>query len=190
MITKLNSNLLDVTIHFTDNEHYYSYSVSEIYDPAKKDYFDRFFNFDPIVCDVTCKNDLVDTVVHDYLHNDYIFDIIENLNNLAEGETEDQFVEQLELLHVYYKCVDSPEIKSACECVEDQNYIQINDCWTDQDLGIALASERGLLHQLEKISTEDTCFENYFDFDAYGRDCRIIEDWQKCNGSYWKFWEN
>lgn len=33
---KLNTNLLDVTIHFTDNEHYYSYSISEIYDPAKK----------------------------------------------------------------------------------------------------------------------------------------------------------
>ena len=189
MITKLNSNLLDVTVHFTDNVNYYSYSISEIYDPAKKDYFDRFFNFDPIVCDVTCKNDLVSTVIHDYLDSDYIFDIIENLNELADGKTEDQFLEKLELLHVYYKCVDSPEIKSACECVEDQNYIQINDCWTDQDLGIALASERGLLHQLEKISTEDTCFENYFDFDAYGRDCRIVEDWQKYNGSYWHFGE-
>ena len=98
-------------------------------------------------------------------------------------------MDKLELLHVYYKCVDSPEIKAACECVEDQNYIQISDCWTDQDLGIALASERGLLHQLEKISTEDTCFENYFDFDAYGRDCRIVEDWQKYNGSYWHFGE-
>ena len=75
-----------------------------------------------------------------------IFEIIENLNNLADGKTEDQFMDELELLHVYYKCVDSPEIKSACECVEDQNYIQISDCWTDQDLGIALASERGLLH--------------------------------------------
>ena len=190
MITKLNSNLLDVTVHFTDNVQYYSYSISEIYDPAKKDYFERFFNYDPIVCDVTCKNDLVSTVIHDYLDSDYIFDIIENLNELADGKTEDQFMDKLELLHVYYKCVDSPEIKSACECVEDQNYIQISDCWTDQDLGIALASERGLLHQLEKISTEDTCFENYFDFDAYGRDCRIVEDWQKYNGSYWKFWEN
>ena len=111
------------------------------------------------------------------------------MNELADGKTEDQFLEKLELLHVYYKCVDSPEIKAACECVEDQNYIQISDCWTDQDLGIALASERGLLHQLEKISTEDTCFENYFDFDAYGRDCRIVEDWQKYNGSYWHFGE-
>lgn len=187
---ELKTNLLDVTVHFTDNVNYYSYTISEIYDPAKKDYFERFFNYDPIVCDVTCKNDLVSSVIHDYLYSDYIFDIIENLNNLADGETEDQFMDKLELLHVYYKCVDSLEIKSACECVEDQNYIQISDCWTDQDLGIALASERGLLHQLEKISTEDTCFENYFDFDAYGRDCRINEDWHKYDGSYWKFWEN
>ena len=79
MITKLNSNLLDVTVHFTDNVNYYSYSISEIYDPKKADFFKQFFNYDPIVCDVTCKNDLVDTVIHDYLHSDYIFDIIENL---------------------------------------------------------------------------------------------------------------
>ena len=189
MITKLNSNLLDVTIHFTDNEHYYSYSISEIYDPAKKDYFDRFFNFDPIVCDVTCKNDLVSTVIHDYLHNDYIFDIIENLNNLADGKTEDQFVEQLELLHVYYKCVDSPEIKSACECVEDQNYIQINDCFNEQDLGVVLAYERGIFSDLERVNS-DIDFENYFDFAQYGEDCRINEDWQFYNGSCWHFWEN
>ena len=189
MITKLNSNLLDVTVHFTDNVQYYSYSISEIYDPAKKDYFERFFNFDPIVCDVTCKNDLVSTVIHDYLDSDYIFDIIENLNNLADGKTEDQFLDELELLHVYYKCVDSPEIKSACECVEDQNYIQINDCFNEQDLGIALAYERGIFSDLERVNS-DIDFENYFDFSRYGEDCQINEDWQYYNGSYWKFLEN
>lgn len=185
MITKLNSNLLDVTVHFTDNVNYYSYSISEIYDPAKKDYFDRFFNFDPIVCDVTCKNDLVSTVIHDYLHSDYIFDIIENLNDLADGE-EDQFMDELELLHVYYKCVDSPEIKSACECVENQNYIQINDCFNERDLGIALAYERGIFSDLERVNS-DIDFENYFDFSRYGEDCRLLEDWQYYDGSYWKF---
>ena len=187
MITKLNSNLLDVTVHFTDNVQYYSYSISEIYDPAKKDYFDRFFNYAPIVCDVTCKNDLVDTVIHDYLHSDYIFDIIENLNNLADGKTEDQFLDILELLHVYYKCVDSPEIKAACECVEDQNYIQINDCFNEQDLGIALAYERGIFSDLERVNS-DIDFENYFDFSRYGEDCRINEDWQYYDGSFWHFW--
>ena len=189
MITKLNSNLLDVTVHFTDNVQYYSYSISEIYDPAKKDYFERFFNFDPIVCDVTCKNDLVSTVIHDYLDSDYIFEIIENLNELADGKTEDQFMDKLELLHVYYKCVDSPEIKAACECVEDQNYIQINDCFNEQDLGIALAYERGIFSDLERVNS-DIDFENYFDFSRYGEDCQINEDWQYYNGSYWKFWEN
>ena len=178
MITKLNSNLLDVTVHFTDNVQYYSYSISEIYDPAKKDYFERFFNFDPIVCDVTCKNDLVSTVIHDYLDSDYIFDIIENLNNLADGKTEDQFLDELELLHVYYK-----------ECVEDQNYIQINDCFNEQDLGIALAYERGIFSDLERVNS-DIDFENYFDFSRYGEDCQINEDWQYYNGSYWKFLEN
>ena len=180
---------MDVTVHFTDNVQYYSYSISEIYDPAKKDYFERFFNFDPIVCDVTCKNDLVSTVIHDYLDSDYIFDIIENLNNLADGKTEDQFLDELELLHVYYKCVDSPEIKSACECVEDQNYIQINDCFNEQDLGIALAYERGIFSDLERVNS-DIDFENYFDFSRYGEDCQINEDWQYYNGSYWKFLEN
>ena len=74
---KLNSNLLDVTIHFTDNEDYYSYTISEIYDPSKADFFKQFFNYDPIVCDVTCKNDLVSGVIHDYLDSDYIFEILE-----------------------------------------------------------------------------------------------------------------
>jgi len=189
MITKLNSKLLDVTVHFTDNEHYYSYSISEIYDPKKADFFKQFFNYDPIVCDVTCKNDLVSTVIHDYLHSDYIFDIIENLNELADGKTEDQFVEQLELLHVYYKCVDAPEIKSACECVEDQNYIQIDDCFNEQDLGVALAYERGIFSDLEHIDS-DIDFENYFNFARYGEDCRINEDWQYYNGSYWHFWND
>ena len=85
-------------------------------------------------------------------HSDYIFDIIENLNELADGKTEDQFLDVLELLHVYYKCVDSPEIKSACECVEDQNYIQINDCLDERDLGVALAYERGIFSDLERVS--------------------------------------
>ena len=152
---RLNTNLLDVTIHFTDNEHYYNYSVSEIYDPAKKDYFERFFNFDPIVCDVTCKNDLVSTVIHDYIDSDYIFEIIESLNNLAEGETEAQFLEKLEVLHAYYKCVDSPEIKSACECVEEQNYMRLNDCYTEQDLGVALAYERGIFNELNHVNTDN-----------------------------------
>lgn len=186
---KLNNLLLDVTIHFTDNEYYYSYSISEIYDPTKADFFKQFFNYDPIVCDVTCNNELVSTVIHDYLHNDYIFDIIENLNNLAEGKTEDQFMSELEVLHAYYECVDSPEIKSACECVEDQNYIQLNDCYTEQDLGIALAYERGIFNDLNHLNT-NIDFESYFDFSAYGRDCRITEDWQYYNGSYWKFWND
>jgi len=183
---RLNTNLLDVTIHFTDNEHYYSYTVSEIYDPKKADFFKQFFNYDPIVCDVTCSNDLVSTVIHDYLNNDYIFDIIENLNNLAEGKTEDQFMNELEVLHAYYKCVDSPEIKSACECAEEQNYIQFNDCYTEQDLGVALAYERGIFDELKNTDSAID-YENYFDFGAYGRDCRIIEDWEYCNGSYWHF---
>ena len=183
---KLNSNLLDVTIHFTDNEDYYSYTISEIYDPSKADFFKQFFNYDPIVCDVTCHNDLVSGVIHDYLDSDYIFDIIENLNNLADGKTDHQFMEELELLHVYYKCVDSPEIKAACDCVESQNYIQLNDCYTEQDLGVALAYERGIFSDLSRVDS-DIDFENYFDFARYGGDCRINEDWQYYNGSFWHF---
>lgn len=186
MITKLNSNLLDVTIHFTDNVDYYSYTISEIYDPKKADFFKRFFNYDPIVCDVTCKNDLVSTVIYDYLDSDYIFEILESLNDLAEDETDDQFLEKLRLVHMFYKCIGS-HIINACKCIKEQNYIQLDDCYTNQDLGIALAYERGIFSALEHIDS-DINFENYFNFDAYGRDCRINEDWDYYDGSFWKFW--
>lgn len=182
---KLNTNLLDVTIHFTDNEHYYSYTVSEIYDPKKADFFKQFFNYDPIVCDVTCHNDLVSGVIHDYLNSDYIFDIIENLNNLADGETEDQFTEKLRLVHVFHECVGS-DIMTACNCIENHSFIELSDCVTEQDLGIALAYRRGIFDEL-KNSHSDIDYEHYFDFDAYGRDCRITEDWEYYNGSYWHF---
>jgi hypothetical protein len=185
MITKLNSNLLDVTIHFTDNVNYYSYSISEIYDPKKADFFKQFFNYDPIVCDVTCNNDLVSRVIHNYLHSDYIFDIIENLNELADGETEDQFLEKLRLVHVFYECVGG-DIMTACKCIEDQSYIELSDCVTEQDLGAELAYERGIFDGLNNISG-DIDFEHYFDFAAYGRDCRITEDWEYYDGSYWHF---
>lgn len=111
------------------------------------------------------------------------------MNELADGKTDDQFMDELELLLAYYECVGSPEIKSACECVEDQNYIQINDCLNEQDLGVALAYERGIFSELNHIDTEID-FENYFDFARYGEDCQINEDWQYYNGSYWHFWEN
>lgn len=183
---KLNSNLLDVTVHFTDNEHYYSYSISEIYDPKKADFFKQFFNYDPIVCDVTCKNDLVSTVIYDYLDSDYIFEIIESLNDLAEDATEDQFLEKLRLVHVFYECIGS-HIMTACKCIEDHSFIELSDCVTEQDLGVALAYERGIFEELKHVNTEDIDFENYFNFAAYGRDCRINEDWEYYDGSYWHF---
>ena len=170
MITKLNSNLLDVTIHFTDNEHYYNYSVSEICDPKKEDFFKKLTNTDPIVCDVTCNNDLVSTVIHDYLDSDYIFEILEKLR----------------LVHMFYKCIGS-HIINACKCIKEQNYIQLNDCYTNQDLGIALAYERGIIDELNNIHS-DIDYEHYFNFDAYGHDCRINEDWDYYDGSFWKFW--
>ena len=186
MITKLNSNLLDVTIHFTDNEHYYSYSVSEICDPKKADFFKKLTNTDPIVCDVTCSNDLVSTVIHDYLDSDYIFEILESLNDLAEDETDEQFLEKLRLVHMFYKCIGS-HITNACKCIKEQNYIQLNDCYTNQDLGVALAYERGIFSELNHIDTKID-FENYFDFARYGEDCRINEDWDYYDGSFWHFW--
>ena len=184
MITKLNSNLLDVTVHFTDNVQYYSYSISEIYDPAKKDYFERFFNFDPIVCDVTCKNDLVSTVIHDYLDSDYIFDIIENLNKKEINPMACFLVPTTE-------AIVTTVIKHAADKKGSDNIfikkMGLNDCYTNQDLGIALAYERGIFSELNHIDTEID-FENYFNFEAYGRDCRINEDWDYYDGSFWKFW--
>lgn len=182
---KLNTNLLDVTIHFTDNEHYYNYSISEIYDPKKADFFKQFFNYDPIVCDVTCHNDFVLSVIRDYFHSDYIFDIIENLNELADGETEDQFMEKLRLIHVFHECVGG-DIMTACNCIEDHSFIELSNCVTDQDLGVALAYERGIFDELKKIRSNIN-YEHYFDFDSYGRVCRITEDWEYYNGSYWHF---
>ena len=185
---KLNTQLLDVTVHFTDNVNYFSYSISEICDPKKADFFEKLTNSDPIVCDVTCSNDLVSTVIYDYLDSDYIFEILGCLNDLAENETDDQFLEKLRLVHVFYECVGS-HIETACNCIENHSFIELSNCVTEQDLGVALAYERGIFEELKHVDTEID-FENYFNFAAYGRDCRINEDWQYYNGSYWHFWNN
>lgn len=144
-----------------------------------------FFNLDPILCDVSCTNEHLNYILRSC--DLQVFKVLELLNSYAEDVDILDFLENV-ATYIHINGLDA-DFKDICECIANNDFYVANDCYTDQDLGIYLAEERGIINDLEKckVFSIDGSLIDYFDFEQYGRNCRLIEDWNYYNGNFYNF---
>lgn len=104
-----------------------------------------------------------ETAIHDYEapFNISEYASLNTLNELAERLQEING-DDLEIILQAESNIDT-----ALEILENGDYRIYTDCKDDSDLGYIIAEEQGL------ILDNDTILARYFDYESYGRDCRL-----------------
>jgi antirestriction protein len=90
-----------------------------------------------------------------------------NYNDLSLNELKElsEIADLQEFDMVYYACDSFDE---ALTVYQNSDYIIYNECVNDYDLGYFIAEDMGLIS-----ANDDSIIVRYFDYDAYGRDCRL-----------------
>jgi antirestriction protein len=95
-------------------------------------------------------------------------DVTVNLNDLSLSQL--QIVSELDNIEDFamvFEAMDN-RFEDAIEKLENGEYTIFTDCKNDYDLGWELASRNGIVDP-----NDDSILARYFDYEAYGRDCRF-----------------
>ena len=96
-----------------------------------------------------------------------VSDLDSNLDNLSLSQLE--IVSELDNIEDFDKLFQACDsFEEAIEMLENHEYTIFEECESDYDLGYELAARNGI------VDPEDnSILARYFDYEAYGRDCRF-----------------
>lgn len=135
--------------------------------PASDEEIDLFWNrLNPM--DSDCELQWVDSEFTNLVsnYNDLSLSELKELSELSDHE-----FENFDL--VFYACDNFTE---AMEIFANDNYIIYSDCRNDYDLGYEIAEQQGLIS-----ANDDSILARYFDYDSFGKDCRLEGNFTQVN---------